>query len=296
MSANLRLTLTCMSPIRPKSDGGEIKRNMEYNKIIAVTGLPGLFELLSSKSDGAIVRSLEDKTTRFVSSRIHNFSHLESIEVYTVRDNVNLIEILKAMEDSKDKLPDDKDANALKAYFTRVYPDLDFTRVYSSDLKKMVKWFAVLKANDIEIKLSEPEEDGQEESEAEQGATVGGSEGGEAVERKAAGKGASGTKATAPEPKARPAAPEKKATAADQKATDKSAGKSEKAPAGKSEKTPAEKSEKAPAAKKASADEEKPGKKPVAGSSGKAGSAKAEKDKKTSAKKTDKAKKAAKKK
>lgn len=132
---------------------------MEYNKIIAVTGLPGLYELLSSKSDGAIVRSLDDKTTRFVSSRIHNFSHLESIEVYTVRDNVNLVDILKAMEASAGKLPDEKDGADLKTYFTKVYPDLDFGRVYSSDLKKMVKWYSVLKANNIEIKLSEPEEE-----------------------------------------------------------------------------------------------------------------------------------------
>lgn len=131
---------------------------MEYNKIIAVTGMPGLYELLSSKSDGAIVRSLDDKSTRFVASRSHNFSHLESIEVYTVRDNVNLVDVLKAMEASSEKLPDEKDNAALKAYFTKVYPDLDFGRVYSSDLKKMVKWYSVLKANDIEIKLTEPEE------------------------------------------------------------------------------------------------------------------------------------------
>ena len=118
-----------------------------------------MYELLSSKSDGAIVRSLDDKTTRFVSSRIHNFSHLESIEVYTVRDNVNLVDILKAMEASAGKLPDEKDGADLKTYFTKVYPDLDFGRVYSSDLKKMVKWYSVLKANNIEIKLSEPEEE-----------------------------------------------------------------------------------------------------------------------------------------
>ncbi len=135
---------------------------MEYNKIIAVTGLPGLYELLSSKSDGAIVRSLDDKSTRFVASRVHNFSHLESIEVYTVRDNVNLVDILKAMEDSTEKLPDEKDGAALKAYFSKVYPDLDFDRVYSSDLKKMVKWFNVLQSNNIEIKLSEPEEVAEE--------------------------------------------------------------------------------------------------------------------------------------
>jgi hypothetical protein len=135
---------------------------MEYNKIIAVTGLPGLYELLSSKADGAIVRSLDDKATRFVASRSHNFSHLETIEVYTVRDNVNLVDILKAMETSSEKLPDEKDNAALKAYFGKVYPDIDFDRVYSSDLKKMVKWFGVLKSNDIEIKLSEPEEDVEE--------------------------------------------------------------------------------------------------------------------------------------
>src|SRR6201999_1091532 len=141
---------------------------MEYNKIIAVTGLPGLYELLSSKTDGAIVRSLDDKSTRFVSSRIHNFSHLESIEVYTVRDNVNLVDVLKAMETSGEKLPDEKDSAALKAYFTKVYPDLDFDRVYSSDLKKMVKWFTVLKANDIEIKLTEIEEPAEETPVAEE--------------------------------------------------------------------------------------------------------------------------------
>lgn len=133
---------------------------MEYGKIISVTGLPGLYELLSSKNDGAIVRSLDDKTTKFVSSRIHNFSHLESIEVYTVRENVNLVEIFKAMEASNEKLPDGKDAGVLKKYFEKVYPDLDFERVYASDLKKMAKWLGVLQANDVEIKLSElPEEE-----------------------------------------------------------------------------------------------------------------------------------------
>src|SRR3954471_6713619 len=126
---------------------------MEYGKIIAVTGLPGLFELLSSKNDGAIVRSLEDKSTKFVSSRVHNFSHLESIEVFTVRDNVNLSEIFLAMEKDGNKAPDTKDAAGLRKYFERIYPDIDFERVYSSDLKKMVKWYEGLKENNIEIKL-----------------------------------------------------------------------------------------------------------------------------------------------
>ncbi|HPH37538.1 MAG: DUF5606 domain-containing protein [Sediminibacterium sp.] len=134
---------------------------MEYNKLISVTGMSGLFEMLSSKNDGAIVKSLEDNTTKFVSSRIHNFSHLESIEVYTIRENVNLAEVFKAMDASKEALPSEKDAAAVKAYFQKVYPDMDFERVYASDMKKMVKWYGVLKANNITIELTEAPEEGE---------------------------------------------------------------------------------------------------------------------------------------
>ena len=136
---------------------------MEYSKLVAVTGLPGLYELINSKSDGAIVRSLDDNSTKFASSRIHNFSHLESIEVFTTGDNVNLADIFHAMEDASGSLPDTKDNVSVKKYFEKTYPEIDFERVYPSDLKKMVKWFESLKKNKIEIKLSEPVEEEPEE-------------------------------------------------------------------------------------------------------------------------------------
>ena len=138
---------------------------MEYGKLVSVTGLPGLFELLSSKADGGVVKSLEDKSTKFVSTRVHQFSHLESIEVFTNKDNVNLVDVFTAMTASTEKLPADSDAGAIKAYFEKVYPDMDFTRVYASDMKKMVKWFGALQANKVEIKLSElPEGDTNQET------------------------------------------------------------------------------------------------------------------------------------
>ncbi len=138
---------------------------MEYSKLISVTGMGGLFELVASKSDGAIVRSLEDKSTKFISTRQHSFSHIESIEVYTVRENVNLVDVLKAMEASSEPLPSEKDAAAIKKYFEKVYPDMDFERVYTSDMKKMVKWFSTLKKNNVEIKLREEEEEEAERDE-----------------------------------------------------------------------------------------------------------------------------------
>jgi hypothetical protein len=112
---------------------------MEYSKLIAVSGLSGLFELLTSKSDGAIAKSLENDTTQFISSRAHQFSHLESIEVFTTRENVFLAEVFIAMGKSKEALPNEKEAKSVEAYFKKTYPNMDFTRVYASDMKKMIK-------------------------------------------------------------------------------------------------------------------------------------------------------------
>lgn len=136
---------------------------MEYSKLIAVTGFSGLFELVSSKKDGAVVKALADQSVRFVSNRIHQFSHLESIEVYTVKDNVNLTDIFDAMGTATAELPDAGDSAAVKKYFQEVYPDMDFDRVYMSDMKKMVKWYAELKNNNVDIKRSE---ENTEETEA----------------------------------------------------------------------------------------------------------------------------------
>lgn len=125
---------------------------MQYREIVAVTGLGGLFQLVASKQDGAIVRSLEDKSTRFVSSRVHNFTPLESIEVFTTGENVNLAEVFKAMDEKAATFPPaagKADNNAIKAYFKNVFPEFDEDRVYVSDMKKMVKWFGILKANDL---------------------------------------------------------------------------------------------------------------------------------------------------
>ncbi len=130
---------------------------MEYTKLVAVTGLSGLYELISSKTDGAIVKSLEDGTTKFAATRRHQFSHIESIEIYTTGNNVNLAEVFKEMEGSSEPLPDVKNDKAVRAYFQKVYPSMDFDRVYASDMKKMVKWFDIIKKKNIEIELPKEE-------------------------------------------------------------------------------------------------------------------------------------------
>jgi len=145
---------------------------MEYSRIVAVTGMPGLYEILSSKSDGAIVRSLEDGSTKFVSSRVHNLSHLESIEIYTTGENVALSDVFNAIKNSSEALPDVKDNKALKAYFEKVYPEMDFERVYTSDMKKMVNWSVVLQKHNIDFTPAEQPEEEEAEVIAEADTTA----------------------------------------------------------------------------------------------------------------------------
>ncbi|MEI6151009.1 MAG: DUF5606 domain-containing protein [Chitinophagia bacterium] len=136
---------------------------MEYSKLIAVSGKSGLFELMTSKSDGAIAKSLENDTTQFISSRAHQFSHLESIEVFTTRENVFLAEVFIAMGKSKEALPNEKEPKSVEAYFKKTYPNMDFTRVYPSDMKKMIKWFAQLQKHKVEPTLPEADDEAEAE-------------------------------------------------------------------------------------------------------------------------------------
>ena len=145
---------------------------MEYREIVSVTGIGGLFQLMATKSDGAIVRSLGDKTTKFIPARLHNVTPLESIEVYTTGENVRLHEVFQMMKDQPEKpLPDGKkaDNNTIKQYFKSIFPEFDEERVYVSDMKKMLKWFELLKENDL-LKfesMKETEAEGEEAEKAE---------------------------------------------------------------------------------------------------------------------------------
>ncbi|OSZ82622.1 hypothetical protein CAP35_04975 [Chitinophagaceae bacterium IBVUCB1] len=125
---------------------------MEYREIVAVTGIGGLFQLMATKSDGAIVKNLADNSTKFISARLHNVTPLESIEVYTTSDNVRLHEVFQKMKDNEGsiKIVDGKaDNNTIKGYFKSIFPEFDDERVYVSDMKKMLKWYDILKTNNL---------------------------------------------------------------------------------------------------------------------------------------------------
>ena len=80
-----------------------------------------------------------------------------------------MVDVFRAMENSTEPVPDTKDSAAVKKYFETVFPDMDFERVYSSDTKKMIKWYQMLKGKvSFQIPEEQAEEASVENEEAEQ--------------------------------------------------------------------------------------------------------------------------------
>jgi len=119
---------------------------MEFNKIIAVTGKPGLFEVVSQTKTGVIVESLDDKK-RFPITSTQNISMLENIAIYTYEEEVLLLEVFKKIfkkEEGKEAISHKESGKKLEAYFSEILPEYDEERVYTSNIKKVVQWYNLL--------------------------------------------------------------------------------------------------------------------------------------------------------
>ena len=119
---------------------------MEFSKIIAVTGKPGLFEVVSQTKTGVIVASLQDKK-RFPITSTQNISMLENIAIYTYEEEVLLFNIFKKIfekEAGKKSISHKESGTQLKSYFSEILPEYDEERVYASNIKKIIQWYNIL--------------------------------------------------------------------------------------------------------------------------------------------------------
>lgn len=136
--------------------------------IIAISKLPGLFQIMKRRNDGLIVKSLLDEKQTFVSSRANVFTPLENITMYTTEEPKELVEILAEMKKQLAKNPpvDSKaDGNTLRKYFGTIVPNFDDERVYNSDISKLIKWFALLDSKGLvseEVKRETAVEEAEE--------------------------------------------------------------------------------------------------------------------------------------
>lgn len=126
---------------------------MEFSKIIAVSGKPGLYEILSQTKTGVIVKSLVDNKRSPITST-QNVSLLENIAIYSYAGEVPLSEIFKNIfkkEDGKETISHKESNEKLTSFFKEILPDYDNERVYVSNIKKVVQWYNILLKSEFDF-------------------------------------------------------------------------------------------------------------------------------------------------
>ncbi|WP_242204296.1 DUF5606 family protein [Aestuariivivens insulae] len=125
---------------------------MSLEKILAISGKPGLYKLITQTRGGFVAESLIDK--KRLSVRIQeNVSLLSEIAIYTLTEEVPLKQVfenIKKKENGSQTSVKPKDSkDKLEEYFFDILPDYDEDRVYASDIKKVIQWYNLLQQHNM---------------------------------------------------------------------------------------------------------------------------------------------------
>jgi hypothetical protein len=142
---------------------------MNLEKILSLSGKPGLYVLRVQTRTGFVAESLTDGKKITVSLK-SNVSILSEISVYTYEGEKPLGEIFTAIAEKEAYATtiSHKESNEnLLAYFKEIVPNYDEDRVYASDVKKIVNWYNTLITKELITKeAQQPEETEKENKEA----------------------------------------------------------------------------------------------------------------------------------
>ncbi|MDX9881914.1 MAG: DUF5606 domain-containing protein [Prolixibacteraceae bacterium] len=132
--------------------------------IVAISGQPGLFKVISEAKNSVIVESLLNgkRMPAYSTSKI---SSLADIAVFTQTEEISLKEVLKNIDKLAEggKSFDPKaSGEELKACFEEILPEYDRDKVYVSDMKKIISWYLLLKEKDLFDLTDEEEKPAQE--------------------------------------------------------------------------------------------------------------------------------------
>ncbi len=130
---------------------------MNLEKILSISGKPGLFALKVQTRTGFLAESLLDGKKITVALKV-NVSLLTEISIYTYEGEKLLSEVMRAIAIKEDNGPaiSHKEDNAkLIAYFKEILPEYDSERVYPSDIKKVLNWYNLLQSKGL-VSKEEP--------------------------------------------------------------------------------------------------------------------------------------------
>ncbi|MAX70686.1 MAG: hypothetical protein CMC76_06230 [Flavobacteriaceae bacterium] len=143
---------------------------MSLDKILSISGKPGLYQIVTQTRTGAVVESLIDQKRITVGTH-SNISILSEIAIYTLTEEVPLREVLKNIkekENGEQTSISHKDSKIkLEEFFFEVLPEYDEDRVYASDIKKVIQWYNILQKNNLLDSLEAEEETAKTSDEEE---------------------------------------------------------------------------------------------------------------------------------
>jgi len=120
---------------------------MNLRGIVAVSGRAGLFRLVGQNKAGYVLESLDAQKLKIVASLSNTkLASLEDITIYGEDEELKLLDVLANIDKAKANAPDAKaDGGALKKFFMEVAPGHDQEKVYTSDMKKILSWYQIIK-------------------------------------------------------------------------------------------------------------------------------------------------------
>ena len=144
-------------------------------KVLAISGKPGLYMLISRGNKSLIVETIDEQKKRIPAFGTDRVVSLGDISIYTNDDNeVPLASVFQSIKDNYDGKavdlsPKKADQGDIIAFFAKVLPNYDTDRVRVSDMRKVLSWYNILITNGIdnfELKDETPAQEKQETEEA----------------------------------------------------------------------------------------------------------------------------------
>ena len=131
------------------------------DKILTISGKPGLFRMISQTRTGVIAISLSDQK-KVVTNIQQQINLLSEIRVFGLKEEIPLSEIFKLMyqleKGKQARVKPKASIDELESYFFKVFEDYDEERVYGSDIKKIIQWYNLL-LDSNELKFDLPKEE-----------------------------------------------------------------------------------------------------------------------------------------
>lgn len=145
---------------------------MNFKDLATVAGKPGLFKVLKPSRTGVILESMDAKKTKLVAGMSQRVSILSDISIYTLTEEgaeplESVMQKIEAEFQGDLGLDTNPDDSELRAFMKHVLPEVDEARVYTSDIKKLITWYNLLRVQAPEV-LQKPEEEKPEEAKSEE--------------------------------------------------------------------------------------------------------------------------------